>query len=841
MNNSNVVKKALLSFIFGFFVSSALPQEVDVTRLETGSKLTATDLGELIPFIKETPFNKIKLKEVTVEAIKETALVQAHIILKGTVDLSAISAEIPFLKNEPTTNLILKATIYTPSKRTVLKIQLQKNVFFPFKEITIPGLKTIDADFTKSIKITDCALGLRFTPGKDAMIFLEGGVDIFNLKLTARVMYWKTTNSKTGKVSIGPTLKVSMPNGWKFSDSFPGLSALDVLEFEEVFIYLSSISFEDKEIETRRGQRAFKIEKGLTLYGNLKLKKSFPILQNASVAPDNIIVYGTISKDQEKLLIGANLPNLIKLKKGPIKAGGTALEISGKPAVMLILSVLIKPTKQDEELRFTARISAAQKEGSIGLTMDGLWENVFGIEGLKIGNVALQLDANYKILFTTGMPSTLGFTGSMDLGVEENAKTIQLSGMFGEKIVIHGQLDGSISIREIVNTAKSFAINAAEKGLPGKAPQHVLKKIDSDFKKIFKAPAIKQILDTECKNVNIKIVPETTFIGEYEYIKGVTIRGEIELIGTTVGLNMVLSPSGIISEGWVTPIQIGNVFSLKGAGLDKKYGTDDDAAIMSLALNFERQALIISGIVELLGIKQQTEISLDKDGLKFFVEGKIGNLFDAKVDVKSVGNIKDPDLIFKASLKNDFREALIREIKKSLNIENVKVSMKNQPDASHLLAANFDVESDEFIRFMNGKPKYLAKLGDWIKKKAGDVKKKASDIKEKTEDLGEKIGDRLEDRFKDVAKGFEDFGQAFKKIGAKALIRALNGMHIKKMSIDGSVKQMVNGTFPRIQLEFVIFKKTLLLDVQVDFDDMAQTMENIIKEMLGKIKLALKL
>lgn len=837
----NLFRNLFLLFII--LTSSALPQTFKVEETPTGSKFSVLTLDQLTPMVKGTPFEKIKLTDLTAEHVEKTFIVPTHVILQGKIDLSSIKLEIPWLKGEQTKNLIVTATIYS-TKKVIVEVKLARKVYKPFSNISIPGVPSIDMKFMKNFTVNDCALGFRFNPKKDKMIYLEGGANIFNLPLAVRVMYWKT------KDKSGPALKVMMPKKWKFSDSFPKLTFLDKLEFEEAFIYFSSIEYEDSEIETRRGSRAFKIKPGLTFYGNLNLKKAFPLLKNVKAAPDNIVVYGTISKDPKNIMIGADLPNLIKFKKGPIKAGGTAIEISGAPSIFLLFSILVKPTKNDPELRFTSRLGIAQDDVKLAFTMQGFWEDVFGIEGIDIGDLALQVTGNPITLLTTGIPSSIGAAGTLILGTRKGSKKIKLATIIGDSPMLDGRFDGSLSMDEVVDAAKGLAINISKRAFKGKRAQQALSKIDSDFNKILSNPAIKKILGTTIRNVQVTIVPEVTAIGEFQYLhRGITIRGELDLFGTTAGVNIVLAKSGITAEGWVTPFKIGKVFSLTGSGLDKKYGTKDDAAIMSLNLNLHKQGLLISGIVELLGIKRQTEISLDKDGFKFFLEGKIGNLFESQIDVKSVGNLKKPDLLFYAHLKSDFREALIRAIKKALDIEDIQLTMHNQLDAQELLAANLDIDSSEFRSLMN-KPLLLAGRTERQARRAKRKKQRTErremrqerreERKEIRQERREERQERRREAFQKIKAGFEDLGEEFKKVGAQALIRVLQSIHFKEMSIRGSVRDMAKGSLPELKLKLAMFKKTVDIRVQADFNDMKGTIKKTIRKMLDKIKLGFK-
>ena len=286
--------------------------------------------------------------------------------------------------------------------------------------------------------------------------------------------------------------------------------------------------------------------------------------------------------------------------------------------------------------------------------MQGFWEDAMGIPGFEIGDVAVQLNANYELLLETGLPSAFGLIGSMIIGRDANAKKITLGGFFdtqnAQDIALQGKFDGKFHFNEMLETCETFAINVLKKAGGNK---NRLNKINKDFSTLVNAPVIKQMLDMGFENVNITAAPETVQIGEIIIMQGCTIKGTTILLGEKAMINSSISQSGVVAEGSLSPIIIGDFFKFTGAGLDKKYGTADDAAIISMAANFQAQHLIISGLLEFMGIQAQTDISLDKDGFNCYVDGKLFNLFDASVHIYSHGSIKSPDLSFKAVFKND--------------------------------------------------------------------------------------------------------------------------------------------------------------------------------------------
>jgi len=846
-----------------------LTQALNIESLESGKQVTDLSLGDFIEPAKGTFFDTIKIKEAAVEKVSATASTGTHYVLRGTIDLSPVVNQLPILKDEKSSELSFTATIYTSTKAK-FEIELASTIFSPFKALTIPDLPEADNQLANTLAMSECTLGIVADPKKLTMqAFVEGQVEIFNLALAARVSF---IAKKSG---IGVAFKAGLPEKWKLSDSLPGLKGLDIIEYDGAFLSLSSIQYIDEDTGVN-------IRPGLTLYGSFNPKTIFSVLSNVETVPTKVSVYGVISTNIENIRLGYKLANLIPLPtKGPIKEVGAAIEITGTPAINLVLNLGIQPTPKDEILQFTGRLAAGMQDVSIALSMEEMWYNVFGIKGLTLGDVAVELEANYATLMSSGLPSGFGMTAKYGFGTGDRRK----EAMFAAKValssfVLEAQANESFAYGEIIGMAKEMAINAAKEPfrLQGKTPPKVFNDIETAFKRITNAPGIKQFLNLQFKNAHLKIVPIPTKIGEIDFPMGLTVQGELLCLNQGIGIKQIVSTSGITGEGWIKEIKIGKIFKLSGTGLDKKYGTADDAAIMSINLNTQKQGVLSSCDVELFGIKRQADLSLDKDGFFLYLEGKIGNLFEAKIDLRTSGNLKNPDFKFKAHLKNDFKQTLIDAIKKSLGIKDPKVvveATKTMQEAYEeikqkevdgeltkeeaqkareevhrnylntiafskkqqrtfkkkykkvLLAANVDIFDPDFRELLNDYPDLFAgPVGDWLKGAFEDTK-----------DFVEDAALKIEEGFGKVRKGFEGFAREFKKIGGKALINLLNTLQIKEVLYEGSLKDMARGVLPHVKLEVVLFGKTVKIDVQADFSKPKKVVDDTIKALLNKIKL----
>lgn len=117
---------------------------------------------------------------------------------------------------------------------------------------------------------------------------------------------------------------------------------------------------------------------------------------------------------------------------------------------------------------------------------------------------------------------------------------------------------------------------------------------------------------------------------------------------------------GILVEGEVDEINLGGIFKLTGAGGKPK-------ASLHLALRTgQKPSIDISGAVELLGIRSETQLRVSDKGFFFLTSAKLFNLFEATLEVQG-GNLKTgEDIFIKATMKNDLFKFLREEASKAI-------------------------------------------------------------------------------------------------------------------------------------------------------------------------------
>ncbi|MFA6066699.1 MAG: cell envelope integrity protein TolA [Candidatus Babeliaceae bacterium] len=736
----------------------------------------------------------------------------------------------------------------------------------PFGDISMDAVDAIMGKIVHSITLDNSELGFYISPAGIANFFVDGSGSIFNIPLMVRLFI----NLEPG--NSGLVLQAGLPKVWKFSDSFPTLKTLDFLEIKKAYAYISSIRYIDYSIATQMIPGAgagatvsgrpsigitpgIELRPGVSVYGEINLKKLLPFLKEYEAGLETASLYGTVSWNPDNVLFGVGLPDLIKLSgKGPFKSAGTWVEIRGTPSVAIIVAFTFIPSSQDGPLTLTGRFNMGTEEAIVAFTLQGVWENVFGINGLALSNLAIQVNANYKLLIASGLPSALGMIGTIELGKIPNLKKITLAGKFDttnvKDFALQGKLEGTITMREVLETCETLAANSiktvAHAVTKSTAANKTIDDITREFNVIMNAPVVKQLVDIEFKDIEVTLAPQPVRIGEIVILQGFTIKGACKILGVDAHLVISVSKSGLLIEGYLSPINLGGIFKLTGTGRDKKFGTPDDGAIISCALNMSDQHFIISGVVEFLGMSEQTQITLDKDGYNCFLEGKLWGIFEAATHIYTRGSIKNPDVYFKSTMKNDIfkflEEKVFRELDKVSSELRGKVggavkTITKERDKLDVL----NNQIRDFDRQINERKKKIDSLsGNVIE----GIKNSPEIIKLGFEVTGLEIAKGSTIAARETAKGTMTAGAEVTKAlgeGASQILELPEKVFfVKECLIEESLQNFVRGKLPHVKLTYMLLNKEYKLDLELDLsskEKAAHSAEEVARQVLKSLTL----
>ncbi len=571
---------------------------------------------------------------------------------KDTTEKPVDTTEKPVKEEESSSQANKSKRLFTVNLEGKLKL----DSITPFPQV--PGLEQITIRELGIVLISE-TIKIKNKSIENNYISLIGKSRILNtdVKTTLRIA---NVDNKTGVI-----LEAMVEPGWKISDSFPQLRGTEVekITFEGVGFIASSIDLTDPK-------RKIKIQRGLGLFAKVKLTGNL----------ENISKLVKISELEAYGVIGG--PNIITLKAGiqgklgtdTISLSGLNLEISGQPSIAILCSITVKPSIKDEPLLFTGRLGPTLTGFLMAGTMEGTWNDPFGVKNLQIGNLAIQGQISWA-----GVPSAAGIAGTLVIG----EKSFEMAAAFGadpRQTILRGKAN-ALTLKDFTDLANKMGAKISIDTLP----------------------------NLGFRDVEIQVAATQIKIGELTYDEGLTFKGKILIYNWDGIANVSVSSNGIILEGALKAFKLGTFFSATGAGPDKIKGTPDDGPLISLkATTGDLPSFFLSAEANFLGINGDIRADISKDALSFSMDGKIFNVFESGITVNSVvNNLGIPsDLLFVASLKADFQTVLLGKVKgliQALADEATKTQTKinNLQQEINTLTTQIQKERESGINTLN--------------------------------------------------------------------------------------------------------------------------------------------
>lgn len=275
----------------------------------------------------------------------------------------------------------------------------------------------------------------------------------------------------------------------------------------------------------------------------------------------------------------------------------------------------------------TFSLTVFMQEGSV-------WKNPFGVKGVEIANLGLNMGANLATVIPTPV---IGVSGALKVGPFQGEGT--------------GILDSGNPLNSLI----SLKMNQI--GMQ----QFIDAFTSGDVKReINKLPS--QLRDFGIKDAELTIIPKTTEFAGRTYTQGLRAAGKVNIAGLGARMDVNASfDAGYSGVAAVSPLIIeeGNliIFELTG-------NNSADSARMAIDMTYnnflqlQNPFFLIDGKVGLLGMSNQTKVEINKDGVYFYNKGKIFDKFQAELDAKG-GNFNDVKGFYvRAAMKNDLIEYL---------------------------------------------------------------------------------------------------------------------------------------------------------------------------------------
>ncbi|MGQ4646024.1 hypothetical protein [Lyngbya aestuarii] len=407
------------------------------------------------------------------------------------------------------------------------------------------------------------------------------------------------------------------PSTWKFSQIADELSVLDGLKFSNTALILSSDKNRNLSLTTLETPRSdISVIRGLNFFANLDLSG---LGVDELLGITSLNVYTAISGKPTDIVLEASINGEFQLSD-TVAFGDIKFRLQPSPSnFSLTLLGALTVIMNDSQLQFIGGMEVEPRGAVLQATMSGIWNEPFNTKGVSIAHVALDLGVSFAPLLPT-----IGIAGTLQIGDFEGA----MAAKFDSAMPSRSMLAIEFNRLYLMDVIRTFCGATVTNAIPDKLAETVL--------------------NIGYENVKIYIVPQDTQIGELYFEQGFRLEGTMLFWGLRAyGYMNIDYLEGTEIRGEVEPINLGGIFKLTGAGNKPK---------PSLYLKASPQKppnLDISGAVELLGLRSETQLSFSEKGFDFVTSGRIFDKFECNIEAKGKDFTKGGDFWVKATLRND--------------------------------------------------------------------------------------------------------------------------------------------------------------------------------------------
>ncbi|MDW7694506.1 hypothetical protein R9C00_07125 [Flammeovirgaceae bacterium SG7u.111] len=510
-------------------------------------------------------------------------------------------------------------------------------------------------DFVFTTQIPEISLSpvVQDLCGTEAMMGISVPSSVANValkKMKLRVAPQQKTMSFSGTSLLGSTELIvtknlqgkwvfiaafAPPASWKFSKLESSLKPLDKLSLENTALVLSSAPDKDVPLTVIQIPDDISINKGLTFFAALDMSDlGVKDLMNVS----SLTVSTSIDRNPANIKLAAAMGGSFKISDN-VAMGDMKFFLRPVPSnfeLGISGSVLAKIDKSELAFVGTMFIRPIDRSAGFAATMLGFWDEPFGVKGLSVGNVALEVGIGIVPPPAVAAP-IVGIAGSIAINELSGSAAVKADTANPGNSMIAASFN-RLYLNDVIQTF---------------CEKKVYNQIPADIRNT--------VLDAGLEDVAVYVVPQPTTIGELFYEQGFRFEGKLSIGEFDASFFFLLSYSeGFAIKASMDPIKIGSVFELAGAGNLPGPTLEVDLRVGG------SPGIVIAGLVNIMGIQAQTLVSISDKGFLFFVEGKIFDLFVASLTV-SGGNLKEGgDFYIKAQMKNDLISYLRENAQKAI-------------------------------------------------------------------------------------------------------------------------------------------------------------------------------
>jgi len=452
---------------------------------------------------------------------------------------------------------------------------------------------------------------------------------------------------KTSRGGWGCALGVAIAPDWRLSNLIPGMEALDALDLSGSGIILSTTDDDSMALsvinpsspaddpgrdqlgKVQPKRLGSGIQKGINLFVNMSLIGTGA---DELLGLENLQVYAAIGPNPMNMVLEARIQTDIALGPDAAMKGVTfRMEpLSTNPSLTLLGAIEVR--SGTEILRFTGSVLVSPRDAEISASMEGIWQDPLGFDGLAIGDLALSGGFS----FVTLLP-TIGIAGTMQIGSVTGSAALRFDTGKPENSMVAASLNRLM----LIDVVDGFCTPEMQAAVP---------------------PQARDVLSsTGVEDAEVHLVPMPTRIGELEYKQGIKLKGQLFLPGFKAQVDVDIDPErGIKVFGAMSPIEIAGVFRVDGAR-----GLPGPSLDIQLQMG-EPFLVMIQGSAQLMGIEGEVFVHINERGFEFELDGKIFDLFDAHIFAR--GGSFDTDIGFhlKVEMRNDLMEYLRTEATRAI-------------------------------------------------------------------------------------------------------------------------------------------------------------------------------
>ncbi len=471
-----------------------------------------------------------------------------------------------------------------PGMQRVVEFSGEINGGKPIKPFDdIPGLNAIPG--LKDFVMDKAQLGVDTTK----KTFIGGTSTLLGVATQAKVL------TSGAKGVMASTLKP-----WKISDSIPSLagSILDSIVFETANFGFVAAKYFD-------AAAGMMMEPGTNIFGTIETTHGiFESLRKmlGGALPKKVTVGIILRPNPRDIKLQVALPLDINLSSRA-SIHNLIFEVGLAPSFALMVSLRFITGKNDPPLLFTARIEFQIPFFAVSGTMQGMWHKPFGIPGIKVGDVALEIQQPYAPL----PPIGFGIAGTLGIG-----------DFLAKAAVKIGPTD--LILLAEVNKWPLFMLPS------------FLNMVGLDLGPL----EIIKAIDLCLYDAKFKFAPAGGQIGTLYFDPGISASGKLIInipyiikakLEAGFNLNWI---GGFKLYAMMPKFNIGPL-KITGKGKDKKWNTADDGPIFYAALSLMEQRIYISALAELFNSSAELEVDIGLLHLRFKMIMKLLGFLDAHI------------------------------------------------------------------------------------------------------------------------------------------------------------------------------------------------------------------